>query len=214
MNTIEDMYNVLSKDVHSDIFEHLPTLSNYAYQSTSAIELGVRGANSTWAILHGLLKKKMENAESPKPKFYMVDINQCNVDFLIETCKDLPIELKTFWKNDLDINLSTDLNDETYDMLFIDTWHVYGHLKRELELYSKIINKYIIMHDTTVDEIHGETLRSGWNAEEQSRSTGIPVEEITKGLSYAIDEFLQNHPEWVLKEKYTNNNGLTVLERV
>lgn len=38
------------------------------------------------------------------------------------------------------------------------------------------------MHDTTVDEIYGETIRCYMNAEEQSIESGIPVEEINKGL--------------------------------
>ena len=70
------------------------------------------------------------------------------------------------------------------------------------------------MHDTTVDEFEGETIRSGWNAEEQSKTSGYPIEEIKCGLWKAIEEFLQNNKEWVLKERFTNNNGLTVLEKL
>ena len=69
------------------------------------------------------------------------------------------------------------------------------------------------MHDTTVDEWLGETIRNGWNAAEQSKQTGIPVDEITKGLWPAIEEFLMEHPEWLLEKRYTNNNGLTILKR-
>ena len=99
-------------------------------------------------------------------------------------------------------------------MTFIDTWHVYPQLKRELDKFSVITNKYIIMHDTTIDEIVGETIRNKWNAVEQSQSTGFTVEDINTGLGKAIDEFLIANPQWKLLEKYTNNNGLTVLERV
>jgi len=71
------------------------------------------------------------------------------------------------------------------------------------------------MHDTTVDEWEGETIRLGWNAEEQSKQTGWPVEEITKGLWPAVDEFLRKHEgKWELKKRYFNNNGLTILERM
>ena len=104
--------------------------------------------------------------------------------------------------------------EENVDMTFIDTWHVYGQLKRELAKFAPITNKYIVMHDTTVDEIVGETIRNGWNAEEQSIQTGIPVEEINCGLGKAIDEFLQEHSEWILKEKFTNNHGLTILQKI
>ena len=69
------------------------------------------------------------------------------------------------------------------------------------------------MHDTTIDEYIGESLRMGWNISEQSETTGIPVEEIKKGLQPAIEEFLLENKEWVLKERYLNNNGLTILEK-
>jgi hypothetical protein len=90
---------------------------------------------------------------------------------------------------------------------------VYGQLKRELNKFSKITNKYIIMHDTTSDEIYGETLRNGWDAVKQSKESGFSIEEINKGLWPAITEFLQNNPEWYIIAQYTNNNGLTILAR-
>lgn len=100
------------------------------------------------------------------------------------------------------------------DLIFIDTWHVYGQLKRELELFSQWSQKYIIMHDTTVDEIYGESLRERMDILKQHREIGFPIDEITKGLWPAIIEFLEKHPEWKLEKRYTNNNGLTILSRV
>jgi len=101
-----------------------------------------------------------------------------------------------------------------YDMIFIDTWHIYGHLKRELEKMHSYAKKYIVMHDTEIDKIHGESIRVGSNIKLQSIESGYPEEEITCGLQKAIDEFLQNHPEWRIKDQFTHNNGLTTLERV
>jgi hypothetical protein len=109
---------------------------------------------------------------------------------------------------------SAKVDIEPTDLLFIDTWHIYGHLKRELEKHHSVVKKYIMMHDTTVDEFQGETIRCGWNPYEQSLKTGYPVEEITKGLKYAIDEFLEAHSEWSLEKKFTHNNGLTILKRI
>jgi hypothetical protein len=97
------------------------------------------------------------------------------------------------------------------DLLFIDTWHVYGQLKRELARWHPVVRKYIAMHDTEVDGIRGETIRNGWDPVKQSRATGIPVDEITKGLLPAITEFLAEHPEWTMLARYRNNNGLTIL---
>ena len=119
------------------------------------------------------------------------------------------MEVNYQWVNDLDLDIHSN-----FDLTFIDTWHVYGQLKRELAKFSKITNKYIILHDTTVDEIYGETIRIGWNATVQSYDTGIPIDEINCGLGRAVDEFLAANKNWMLKEKFTNNNGLTVLQRL
>ena len=112
------------------------------------------------------------------------------------------------WKNNLELEFNT-----TYDLTFIDTWHVYGQLKREMEKFNIITNKYIIMHDTTVDEWQGETIRNGWNAKQQSKETGIPIDEINTGLWPAIEEFLLKNKDWQIKERFVNNNGLTVLQK-
>jgi len=47
----------------------------------------------------------------------------------------------------------------------------------------------------------------------QSKLTGIPVDEINKGLIPAIEEFLIDNPSWYLKERFTNNNGLIILAK-
>jgi len=104
--------------------------------------------------------------------------------------------------------------EENVDLTFIDTWHVYAQLKRELDKFSKTTNKYIIMHDTTVDEFYGETIRCGWNAQAQSEQTGFPIEEINCGLWKAVEDFLASNNNWKLKEHYVNNNGLTILEKI
>jgi hypothetical protein len=98
-------------------------------------------------------------------------------------------------------------------MLFIDTWHVYGHLKRELAHWHAHVHKYILLHDTTIDEVHGESIRGRHDTAAESRESGYPEDEIRKGLGPAINEFLAAHPEWVIEKKYTHNNGLTVLAR-
>jgi hypothetical protein len=70
------------------------------------------------------------------------------------------------------------------------------------------------MHDTRVDEWYGEAVRGNANIAEFVDRTGFPAEEIQKGLWPAIVEFLHEHPEWELKKRYINNNGLTILSRV
>ena len=190
--------------VPSDINEHLPTLYRYATNCESIIELGVRGCVSSWAFTYGLLHNN-----KPVKKLLLNDIEPCDISELLRATKNLNINIGYNWINDLHMNI-----DENVDLTFIDTWHVYGQLKRELDKFSKITNKYIIMHDTTVDEIDGETIRNGWNANKQSIESGFPVDEINCGLMRAITEFLSANNNWRLKERYTNNNGLTILEKI
>ena len=74
---------------------------------------------------------------------------------------------------------------------------MYGQLKRELDRWHPYVNKYIIMHDTTVGEIYGETIRCGWEPVEQSKLYYIPLEEIIKGIWSAIEAFVDIHKEWI-----------------
>lgn len=104
------------------------------------------------------------------------------------------------------------LLDLSCDLLFIDSWHVYGQMKRELAKHSPTTNKYIIMHDTEVDAEHGESIRCKMNIEEQVKTSGFPIEEITKGIWPAIDEFVKLK-QWKIKEKYSHNHGLTILRK-
>jgi hypothetical protein len=204
-NLVEEKYQILS-NTQSDIFEHLPTLRKYASECESILEMGVRRCVSSWALALGLL----ENGNSIK-RLYMNDINVCNTDEIENATKETELQIKTIWKNNLEVDLEEDV-----DLAFIDTWHVYGQLKRELARFAPRTRKYIIMHDTTIDEIRGESLRTihKCDPEEQSRVSGIPIDEILKGLGPAIDEFLSDNSDWVLHEKFTNNYGLTILRRV
>jgi hypothetical protein len=89
---------------------------------------------------------------------------------------------------------------EETDMLFIDTWHCYDQLIQELNLHASKVKKYLAFHDTqtyaaTSEEFLG---RRGSN-----------------GLLPAIIHYLIANPgTWQFKIHRTNNNGLTVLERV
>lgn len=205
MDLVYNEYHRLVQTV-SDINEHLPTLRRYASECESVLELGVRKCVSSWALALGLL----ENGITPK-HLYMNDITICDTHHIEMSVNDTNLSITTIWESNLDLELGN-----TVDLTFIDTWHVYGQLKRELSRFAPITAKYIIMHDTTVDEWEGETKRNihKYNVEKQSEETGIPVDEILKGLWPAIEEFLAANSNWVLHERFTNNNGLTVLKRI
>lgn len=186
----------------SDINEHLPTLYKYAMESSVVLELGVRNCVSTWALALGLVRNN-----NVSKKLIVNDILECDIGKFEKIIKKTDIELEKYWQNDLTLNLN-----EKVDLLFIDTWHIYGQLRRELEKFHSIVNKHIILHDTTTFGTRPEPARHAI-IKHSMETFNITKDEIKKGIQPAIDEFLTKHSEWKVKEVFTNNNGLTILER-
>lgn len=87
-----------------------------------------------------------------------------------------------------------EIDIEPTDLLFIDTWHTCEQLSKELHRHSKNVRKYIVLHDTTTFSEVGE--------------------DGGDGLSKALTEFIASNNDWVIKEVFNNNNGLTVLENI
>ena len=165
----------------SDIYQHLPTLRKYAQQCNSVTELGVRTIVSLWSWL-----------DAGVPIIRAYDILQPpadNLTYVENYAVENSIDFKFTCADVLQITL------EPTDLLFIDTWHVYPQLKKELELHGEVARKFMMFHDTT---LYG---RSGEDGS-------------TRGLQDALDEFLLESDSWRVREKFTNNNGLTVLERI
>lgn len=182
MNRLEQRYDVLC-NVQSDINEHLPTLKRYTEECETVTEMGVRWVVSTYAFLSGK-PKKITSIDFKHPIEYGGNLND-----VIEIAKENNVEFNFVLGDTREIEI------EETDLLFIDTWHVYEQLKKELEKHSPKTKKYIIMHDTTIFEYHGE-------------SNGHV------GLWPAVIEFLQKNEDWIIYERYGNNNGLTVLKRI
>tara|TARA_B110000027_G_C16122343_1_gene304033 strand:- start:2407 stop:8319 length:5913 start_codon:yes stop_codon:yes gene_type:complete len=190
-----------------DIYEHLPTLYKYASECNSVLECGVRASVSSWALVYGLITNNSNNK-----KMILNDIEPCDVSKLLEYTKSIShLNVSYEWVSDLDLDLK-----ENVDLTFIDSWHVGGHLKKELAKFSKLTNKYIIMHDTTIDEFTSEAIRANLSEEhikELSISSSMSVDDVKMGLWPAIDDFLKNNNDWVLHKRFTNNNGLTILKK-
>ena len=203
MNQIEQNYNVACSQ-YSDINEHIPTLRLYSSICQSVCEFGVRTGVSTWGFLQGLLDSGNKGL-----KYIGVDIQPCEqVNDVKLLCEQVNIDYNFIQADSAKVEIPE------VDILFIDSWHVYGHLKRELKNSHQKVKKFIIMHDTTVDEFIGESIRMGFAVDKQSQETGYSRDEIIRGLWPAVEEFLNENKEWTLKERFINNNGLTILERL
>ena len=87
---------------------------------------------------------------------------------------------------------------EETDLLFIDTNHHQEQCSNELRLHASKARKYIIFHDTISFWEDGQGY---WKGEGH-------------GLKYAIEPFLEAHPEWVIDYKADFNNGLMILKRI
>lgn len=168
----------------SDINQHLPILCEAAQECDHVTEMGVRNGASTRAFLYA----------SPK-KFVAYDLFiDPEVDKLFEYCKSIGKDYSYNEANVLKIEI------EETDFLFIDTYHCYEQLVQELKLHSSKVKKYIGFHDTFT---YG---RIGENLSQQSFSG-------TKGIMYAIEEFLDQNNNWKIVHDVDYNNGLIIIEK-
>jgi hypothetical protein len=176
--TANEIYESLCNDKKSDIHEHLPILKQYAETFKIVTEFGVRKGNSTFGFLAGI-----------PIKLTSYDINPCpNIELLEKIASDNKIVFNFIQKSSLLVEI------EETNVLFIDSLHTYGQLKKELELHSKKVKNHIILHDTELFAINGER-------------------NLEKGFNDAINEFLKENI-WKKKQHFANNNGLTIFERI
>ncbi|MBX9924457.1 MAG: class I SAM-dependent methyltransferase [Rhabdochlamydiaceae bacterium] len=186
----------------SDINEHLPTLRRIASECQSVVEIGVRSVVSSWGLIQGL-------SENPNlPHTYLgVDIGYppAHIFKLVKELTEANNISFDFWaENDMNIEI------ESTDLLFLDTLHIYAQLTYELETFSPKARKYIIMHDTSQTFEYRDCLSYTGDYSEYPSF----IDRNKHGLWVAVQDFLARHPEWVLHERYANNNGLSVLKRV
>lgn len=180
-------------ETSSDINEHLPTLLKYANECDHITEMGVRWVSSTWPLLLSNPKKLISYDIKKDPK-----INE-----VINLSKEYKIDYIFVEEDVLNVEI------ENTDLLFIDTLHTYNQLLLELELHSDKVNKYIILHDTTTFEDVDEIIYN-------HASPLVKNEPKNKqGLWTAVLDFLDSNKGkvWELGERFTNNNGLTILKR-
>lgn len=171
-------------NTNSDINQHLPLLYEISQECDHVTEMGVRTGVSTRAFLYANPKKYIAYDSDIDP-----EINE-----LFEYCKSIGKDYSYIQADVLDIEI------EQTDFLFIDTYHCYEQLSKELKLHSNKVNRYIAFHDTFTYGRVGESLSY------QSFSG-------TKGILCAIEEFLEENKNWQIVHDVDYNNGLIVIEK-
>lgn len=192
MQKILSKYEEL-KSIPSDINEHFETLLKYGSECKTITELGVRGICSTWAFL-AAKPEKLVSYDLKHPNFF-----GGNLEEVIEAAKEAGIDFK-FIEGD-----STKIVLDNTDLLFIDTWHTHDQLSLELKLHASKVNKYLIFHDTTTYE---------WVDESFNHVNSWDQNFVGGGLWAAIEKFLGANNNWVIQDRFENNNGLTILKKV
>lgn len=194
MKTLQEYFD-FNRTNPTDINEHLETFKRYSQECDVVIEMGVRGIVSTWGFLMGKPKKLIGIDLFPPEKFngnqqevYRI-ANEVGVNYEFRVGDTLNCEI------------------EECDLLFIDTWHDFLQLKKELNRHSGQVKKYIILHDTSSFGFNDEPSYDDY--ENQRKETNL-----SKGLNPAIDEFLFSNKNWYIHERFANNNGVTILKRI
>lgn len=183
--SLEGEYKLVC-ECKTDINEHLPILKKYAEECDHVTELGQRYGNSTVAFL------------AARPKYFISYDPQWNdkMEYIKMIAEESGVNYELKISDPL--NLEKDISEiEETDLLFIDTNHHCIQMANELRLHSPKARKYIIMHDVV----------SFWSRGQGFDNGGC-------GMREAIEPFLENSKEWRMKERFENNNGLMVLEKI
>jgi len=178
MSTLEDLYADVCNTV-SEIYKHCPTLCDLASKCEHVTELGMNTMASTVALL------------APQPKKLISYGGQLDkIERVRQVLEPIKGETELHLKHGDSLRISI----EVTDMLFIDTFHTYTRLKKELNRHAGKVKKYIVFHDTTAFASRGE-------------------DGSCPGITQAILEFLQKHTNWRIILDVRNNNGLIALEK-
>ncbi len=118
---------------------HVHTLIEYARQSTRIVELGVRGAVSSWAFLEGL---------PPSGELWSVDIDPARAPAAVAD------DARWHFAQADDRKIATWYSlPSTADIVFIDTSHEYEHTRQEFLYALSRSPRRIICHDAKWDGV-------------------------------------------------------------
>jgi hypothetical protein len=188
-----------------NVEKHMPILFALASGFENITELGVHSVHSSWALARAAADGA---ARGERVTYRALDIARDNrVGELEGVMRGCPGVAFSFTEAD-------DLLVEPWgsNFLFLDTWHTYKQLVRELAVWPPHVSHYIALHDTVLfaarDEDEGQASRR-----KEELFAGLPAKV---GLDTALTEFLKTEEgkRWRIWEKYANQNGVTVLERI
>lgn len=174
----------------AEMFE-LRLLRDTAKLCETVTEFGVHDCTSTWWLLAAHPKRltSYDIGITSKPWPGHPGAIESEVNKVIEAAKQIGTDFKFVLGNTLEVVI-----DET-DFLFIDSCHTYLQLTTELKLHAGKVRKFLGFHDTTVFAVVDEG-------------------GVNPGIWPAIEEFMAANPAWTIKERLTNYNGLTILQKV
>jgi predicted O-methyltransferase YrrM len=191
--------NIISDVIYGtgDSDKHLMTIFSIAIsiKAKKILELGVRNGKTTLPLL---LAAKINSG-----KVTSVDIN--------DTLFVAPTELQKFleFKKMDAIKYLDELkhDDEPFDLIFIDDWHAYKHVKKELEIIDKLVSPrtVILLHDLMYGN-HAPHYHSDLTLKDGQWAEGGPYRAVAE-LNSQFWEFSTipvNNGLTLLRKKYTN----------
>jgi predicted O-methyltransferase YrrM len=186
------IYYTLSQEPRDSDW-HLMTLFSLVLQNKSKniLELGVRFGDTTEPMIAG--------ASLTGGKITCVDIEQT-----LWICPEDLKDIYTFIKSDAIKFLEGAVSqNEYYDFIYIDDWHTYPHVKRELELIDQLSDEktIILLHD-----LMGSKCAPDYYNPINARGT----EWDEGGPFRAVNELDLAKWEWMTVPV---NNGLTLLRK-
>lgn len=204
------------QSIANDFSESFQTLREYAQKSSSIFVLGQGSCTVLWPLMQGLhadTSSTTSTTTTPKSIIASETTFHPNIDEVKKVASGLEIDYTFYQQPSLNFEVESE-----YEMLFIDTWHVAGQLKRELQKYAlgQPSLAYIVLHGTLLDGSTVEKERVegvGWDVTAHAQEHGMSEEEVNQGLGPAIDEFIAAHPEWMVEKKIEQGSGLTVLAK-
>ncbi len=139
--SIQEIYEQKCNE-NTDIFQHLPTLKEYAEKCDTIVELGVRSIVSTWAFLAGK-PKKLFSVDNQFPWYYKdYDSEGCDLELVYWSAQEQGTHFEFILHDSITVDLPV------VDLMFFDTIHTYYQLLDELMAHGHRVEKYLIFHDT------------------------------------------------------------------